>query len=359
MIWIRADADEKTGAGHIMRMLTLSFALKTQSGLTFLCRGKKALNMVSEAGFPVKDLSGLTCGPFSEEEASFLLSSFGFGKEDTLLIDSYLVNEKYLSRFSGVLRTAVMDDECALPLPCDLLINYNFYADEEEYRLLYKDRHPLPRLILGPRYMPLRKEFFRSAPLKDSPVTDLLLSVGGSDEHDLTSDFLNMLREVPALSGIRIHAVAGPLNPNYDTLVGNFGDDPRILLHHNVKDMASLMKECDLALSAGGTTLNELCAAGVPTVCFALARNQIRPCRALSEKGAALYAGELLFGEGSFEASKKALLSGSGELLSTLASSFEKRKALSETASLSVSPDGARELSSILAGSPCLPEDTF
>ena len=38
--------------------------------------------------------------------------------------------------------------------------------------------------------------------------------------------------------------------------------------------MASLMASCDMAVSAGGTTLSELCAVGVPTISYLMADNQ-------------------------------------------------------------------------------------
>lgn len=49
---------------------------------------------------------------------------------------------------------------------------------------------------------------------------------------------------------------------------------PRVKVHRQVTDMAGLMRGCDLAVTAGGTTVYELCALGVPFVCFSYAENQ-------------------------------------------------------------------------------------
>lgn len=43
-------------------------------------------------------------------------------------------------------------------------------------------------------------------------------------------------------------------------------------LHSDVKDMAGLMRTCQLAVTAGGTTIYELSVLGVPFVCFPMQR---------------------------------------------------------------------------------------
>ena len=50
---------------------------------------------------------------------------------------------------------------------------------------------------------------------------------------------------------------------------------PPIKIHKNITNMSDYMRGCEMAVSAGGTTLFELCACGIPTVCFSFAENQM------------------------------------------------------------------------------------
>ena len=56
--------------------------------------------------------------------------------------------------------------------------------------------------------------------------------------------------------------------------------------------MASVMCECDLAVSACGSTTYELCAVGLPFVCYALADNQLPLAAYIDVNGPAPYAGD-------------------------------------------------------------------
>jgi spore coat polysaccharide biosynthesis predicted glycosyltransferase SpsG len=57
------------------------------------------------------------------------------------------------------------------------------------------------------------------------------------------------------------------------------------------------MRQCDVAISAGGTTLAELAACGVPTVCFSIADNQLNGVNAYGEKGVLAYVGDVRDGK--------------------------------------------------------------
>jgi spore coat polysaccharide biosynthesis predicted glycosyltransferase SpsG len=56
--------------------------------------------------------------------------------------------------------------------------------------------------------------------------------------------------------------------------------------------MSKLMQQCDVAITAGGSTMYELCAVGVPSICFSFAENQKLMVKNFFEKGLALYAGD-------------------------------------------------------------------
>ncbi|MBQ8878073.1 MAG: hypothetical protein IJ029_05040, partial [Lachnospiraceae bacterium] len=63
--------------------------------------------------------------------------------------------------------------------------------------------------------------------------------------------------------------------------------------YENITDMAALMSTCDLAVSAAGTTLYELCALGVPAISFTMADNQLVAAKAFDEAGAIPCAGDI------------------------------------------------------------------
>lgn len=53
------------------------------------------------------------------------------------------------------------------------------------------------------------------------------------------------------------------------------------------------MQAADLAVTAGGTTVYELCACGTPSVCYVLADNQLQNVQALTGAGLMLFGGDV------------------------------------------------------------------
>lgn len=104
--------------------------------------------------------------------------------------------------------------------------------------------------------------------------------------------------------------------------------------------MAALMQRCDLAVSAAGTTLCELCAAGVPTVSFTMADNQLVTARQFEACATVPYAGDVRTADN--------LPSVLCRTLHRLASDYEGRKSLSSSMHRLIDGNGAGRIADAL-----------
>ena len=98
------------------------------------------------------------------------------------------------------------------------------------------------------------------------------------------------------------------MNRNEDMLRELAAANPKIILHKNIPDMWRYMQQCEVAVSAGGTTLLELCACGIPTVCFAFADNQLEFAEEMAKHDLLIYAGDVRTNEDAAHAICKNLI---------------------------------------------------
>ena len=177
----------------------------------------------------------------------------------------------------------------------------------DENRLSYEESYSkAKRKLLGLAYTPLREQFAldkepdpkleaynNKAPGisgKESPVKNILIASGGSDpEHAL----LRIAEDIMDIPNLHIHLLVGKLCTDRDKLLELAKENQRIAVHENVTDMAGLLTRMDMAVSAAGTTLYELCACSVPTISYSFADNQIPGAGAFDRAGVIPYAGDL------------------------------------------------------------------
>ena len=69
-------------------------------------------------------------------------------------------------------------------------------------------------------------------------------------------------------------------------------DMPNVVIHKNVRNMQELICSCDVAVSAAGSTMYELCACSMPIITYILADNQIAGAKKFADMGLALFAGD-------------------------------------------------------------------
>lgn len=298
MVVIRADANSKIGMGHVMRCLSVADALvKRGEEVLFVTADDTPVPLLTKKGIPYRVLHT----DYADMEAELpklwnALSELPQGsgaallqRNTSILVDSYYVTEKYLAALKSRITTIYMDDIYAFSYPVDMLINYNIYGEEMGYEkdAAFADT----KLLLGTEYVPLREEFSAAEQQRTAANCGILITTGGSDSFNLAGQLLMEAMKYDALKEKEYHVVSGSLNPHIGELQALAEKHENIHIHCNVTNMAELMAENEVALSAGGSTLYEFCAMGVPVIAFSFAENQERLVQTFVKRGIAQYGG--------------------------------------------------------------------
>jgi len=169
----------------------------------------------------------------------------------------------------------------------DLVLNQNLHADGS----LYSAREPHTRLVLGPRYALLRREFAQWRDWKRTipeVACKILVTLGGGDPDNVTLNIIEALDRVE-VDGLQAIVVVGANNPHYQQLqAAAERSSASIRLQSNVGNMPELMAWADVAVTGGGSTNWELAFMGLPSLIVVLADNQQSVARRLADAGAAI-----------------------------------------------------------------------
>ncbi len=365
MIVFRADGNKYIGAGHIMRCLSIA--------------GQAALHGMEScfvtAGEEFYDIIALKEGHQNivlhtqydqmERELARLFSVFkkldAAGPDarsgiEAVVVDSYQVSARYLNSLFSFCRDRgakliYIDDLCAFPYPCDVLVNYNVYGPDCDYASIYQNSDASPLTLLGAGYAPLRGEFQNLIPRKvESQGRKILISTGGADFMHIGIGILReILKRGEKLAGFQFHFIVGAMNEDagemHNLVQRSDHTGAKIRLHENVSNMAELMRMADVSVSAAGSTLYELCAVGTPALTYVLADNQIP-----GAKGFCQYAGLENVGD----VRRLGVLKLSGLLVDSavgLCKDYEKRKRIAAQMSKVVDAKGAERILEAVFGS--------
>jgi ribosomal protein S18 acetylase RimI-like enzyme len=136
---------------------------------------------------------------------------------------------------------------------------------------MYANRESYTRLLLGPRYALLRREFQeRHMWRRDIPPSGrrLLVTMGGSDPDNLTRRLIEALPEI-SVPDLEITIVAGGSNPRLSELQHAIrGSSTPIHLMGDASNMPELVAQADAAIICAGGTLWELLCMGCPTLSY-------------------------------------------------------------------------------------------
>ena len=169
------------------------------------------------------------------------------------------------------------------------MVHYSVFEGTHRAEELYRGKD-LPELLFGGAYAPLREEFSVNRITVRNDVRKVLITTGGADLLGMSLRLLNRIRTQPYFDKIVWQIVSGRFNTHLPQLEESAEEYDNVEILVNVQNMAERMRECDVAISASGTTLYELAAVGVPTICFEVADNQ-KGAESWEKWGYMLYAG--------------------------------------------------------------------
>jgi UDP-2,4-diacetamido-2,4,6-trideoxy-beta-L-altropyranose hydrolase len=298
----RVDASMRIGTGHVMRCLTLAQSLLVQGVEThFICRlheghlieGIRAQGHTVHA-LPHSERFGATTSQVDQGSSRALYSEWLAAtqlsdaeacravlnrlKPNWLVVDHYGLDALWEALLAGCCDSImVLDDLADRQHACQLLLDQTYARNSEDYL----GKVPADCTVLcGAKYALLRPGFaaLREASLsrRASPaLKELLVSMGGVDEHNVSGKILSILCEAPLPSDCRITVVMGATAPWIEKIRTQALEMPwstRVLV--GVENMAQLMHDSDVAIGAVGSTTWERCSLGLPTGVVILAENQ-------------------------------------------------------------------------------------
>ena len=157
MILFRADGSNRIGSGHIMRCLSLADAAGERGmDCLFVTAGAEFRDIIQDRGYRCIVLG--TDYTDMESELPTLTRILSREKPDTIIADSYQVTANYLETLRHYGKLVYIDDLAAFAYPVDALINYSLGAEDVDYKALYAGQTE-PKMLIGPRYIPLRRDF--------------------------------------------------------------------------------------------------------------------------------------------------------------------------------------------------------
>lgn len=312
-IAFRVDASDRIGTGHVMRCLTLANELRNSGAKTrFVCRahhGHLAEKIADEhhevillplasdaADRPVDEAqSGYAgwLGAVWSSDATETARALEDFAPFWLVLDHYAIDARWERQFRthGAVKIMVIDGLANRAHDCDLLLDQT-YSSAGAAR--WDGLVPAScRRLVGPQFALLRPEFIsaqRRLRQRDGQVRRIFVAFGGVDEPNATAVALDAIAGL-AQPDLVVDVVVGTANPHRRQLREKCRTLDNLHLHVQPPDVAELMAGADLAISAGGGLLLEQCFMHLPSIVVSIATNQIRPARALHERGAVLYAG--------------------------------------------------------------------
>ena len=326
-IVFRVDGGSEIGMGHVYRSLAIADELCSISSadVQFLMSADhpEGVKRVSDAGYTVRVLSNggvdAIVDAIQEYSPNIVINDRPFLEKDYL---------EALSRL-GASTVNLVDtlEDIEKPTEITSMIIATMRVDQLELEDYYG----------GPEYAILRESFAGAAKPVRAEAREVVISFGGSDPQGLTLKVLRALSV--SKEELSVKAILGPAfsyGVELRELLPKLHNQP--LLLENVEHMAEILSEADLVFCAGGMTVYEIAALGVPGIVMCQNAREVRRMQHFSRSGSIQHLGL------GTEVDEKKITEAAEELLTN----ETRRRAMSESGRKLVDARGAQRVAEVV-----------
>jgi len=266
-IIIRVDGNHRIGMGHVYRSLNLADSLKkSRHKVIFLTVNQEAKKILS------KRFHCYVLPKNSRISKQKIICRF---KPDIIILD----------KFKEQTRDIKLLQENSKLIAIDYTGNNKNLISNGVNMLYQRSAVSAKNSFSGFEYTILNKIFQNSKPVHvRKKIKSILILQGGSDSRCFIPkiiESLNYLRD-----NFRITVVLGPLFRCWKKLKkSKISNKKPLKILHNVKNMSSVMSKHDMAITAGGMSLLELCSLGVPSIVICGEKFENETASLLQKKG--------------------------------------------------------------------------
>lgn len=274
LVLFRADASTAIGLGHLMRCRAVAEALVDRGAEVLFAMVEPVVGVEAILESIPAGLVRLPGPSGGSEDLAALLALQENWRPLITVVDGYHLSDAYQCTIADAGPLAVFWDAAdRCNVPASVVIDASPQASADKYARIAPDA----RMLLGASYALIRRDVREAMTKQREPLSQrsqLLVTFGGSDPRGLTAEVAGHL--LALLPGdVNVTTLAGAAYANPQELM-SMGDRwaKRLQVAINPPSVVPYFVSAGLVITAGGGTIGELVALGLPALVAIVADNQ-------------------------------------------------------------------------------------
>ena len=298
-IFFRVDSSNIIGTGHLIRCIKLANYFENHN-IFFICKNfhgninKKVLEfnyILKEIYIDQPSISfdhSTWLGEDFKSDANKTIKTLKQYCVDILIVDNYAIDFKWQNIVKPYVKKMVLiDDFIERKHNCNFIIN-GIEEDKNKYNdLCNKDC----KLLLGPKYFIINKEFFGLAYKKkfSDKIKRVFIFISGSDIDNYTYKIMTFLQN--KFDNLIFDICVGVSNRNKIKIKELCEKNSNYNYYYNINNIFDIMFKADLCIGSLGQNFIERLVFGIPSIVITLADNQLGFLEKYNNKNIFIYCG--------------------------------------------------------------------